>query len=275
MSPILLFISNTMNITIPVLLDPFFETGTEGVVWAINRLGVPGYDCLRCLKNGDGLKVLNAGYNPLNVLWQGVVKLEYQRETKPYAFNPAYHKQEVGGVWVNGLQEDIDPDEWVNLFFTHRPAWYRSSTQDEWSALLEKMGITNLLPHQQVQAVLKHGPEKVKTELIASLPYSLFSKISVWDMSFKELGHTLCLKGEDLDVFCRADNSGYNYDFSMLSEEAVLRAMKFFCASDYIAFSYGLTRNTKQHLMLDQLKKMGYRDLDPFLEALSPNHNAT
>ena len=41
------------------VLDAFFETGTEGVIWSLYDDKNNGYDSLHCLENGDYLKVFS------------------------------------------------------------------------------------------------------------------------------------------------------------------------------------------------------------------------
>lgn len=55
-------------------------------------------------------------------LWEGVVDLEFERDKKPYPFNPAYKQQESFGMWVHGFQADMEPEEWSSMFFMSFPA---------------------------------------------------------------------------------------------------------------------------------------------------------
>ncbi len=107
------------------VLEPFFETGTEGVIWSVydtsitNDEGKWTYDGLYCLQDGDKLTV----YEPdgTTVRWQGTVKLEYKRNWQPYPGNPQYGQQAVLGYWVHGLQEDLPPEAWAQMFFDALP----------------------------------------------------------------------------------------------------------------------------------------------------------
>lgn len=51
-------------------LEPFCETGTEGVIWSISEYGKSGYDGLNVLKDGDKLTVYKNVRNG-DVEWQG------------------------------------------------------------------------------------------------------------------------------------------------------------------------------------------------------------
>ncbi len=51
-------------------LEPFFETGTEGVIWAVHEYGKPGYEGLHYLKDGDKLTAYSCVRDG-EVEWQG------------------------------------------------------------------------------------------------------------------------------------------------------------------------------------------------------------
>jgi hypothetical protein len=100
-------------------LHPFFETGTEGVLWSIYEEGKESYDALHVLEDGDHLTVFDPHGE---TIWTGVVQLEYERRYRPYPQNPQYGQQEVFGFWVHGFQADIEPEQWAEMFFDHRRA---------------------------------------------------------------------------------------------------------------------------------------------------------
>jgi hypothetical protein len=88
-------------------LEPFYETGTEGVVWSLQDPWLPGYDGLWCLRDGDHLKVIDGG-------WEGKISLDYQRNQM--SNEHGYSGQAVYGFWVNGLQEDAEAERWAHMF---------------------------------------------------------------------------------------------------------------------------------------------------------------
>lgn len=108
------------------LLEAFFETGTEGVIWSvydeakIDADGKRSYEGLHPLKKGDILKVF-ADVARSEVLWEGVVDLETERNYHPYPLNPQYGQQAVLGMWVHGLQRDLEPETWARMFFEEKP----------------------------------------------------------------------------------------------------------------------------------------------------------
>ena len=92
------------------VLDPFFETGTEGVIWSVYEDGRTGYDGLNCLADGDYLRIFDKE-DPTKVVWEGIIDLEWERNYRKYPLNPKYGQQEVGGFWVHGIQKpSASPD---------------------------------------------------------------------------------------------------------------------------------------------------------------------
>jgi hypothetical protein len=102
-------------------LDPFFETGTEGVIWSVYEDGKQGYDGLQCLDYGDLLTIYDKE-DPTKVLWEGRIDLEWERNFRSYPMNPEHGQQEVLGYWVHGLQRDVEPETWGRWFFNAHPA---------------------------------------------------------------------------------------------------------------------------------------------------------
>ena len=102
-------------------LESYWETGTEGVRWALEEDGKPGYDGLHALRDGDRLTVY-ADDEGNTVLWEGVVELEYKRLWRPYPMNPESGQQAIFGHWVHGFQAGLEPDVWARWFFEHRRA---------------------------------------------------------------------------------------------------------------------------------------------------------
>jgi hypothetical protein len=109
-----------MNI-IKGTLDPFAETGTEGIIWSLIDETKSGYDGLFILDNGDYLVVLDPE-DSSKIVWEGHIDLEYDRNLTPYPMNPQYSQQAIQGCWVHGIQTDVDPDDWGTWFFKQYPA---------------------------------------------------------------------------------------------------------------------------------------------------------
>ncbi|MBI1362387.1 MAG: hypothetical protein GC134_00190 [Proteobacteria bacterium] len=108
------------------VLEAFWETGTEGVIWSFydTSLQTPDgkrtYDGLHCLKDGDHLTVY--GFDGKTVVWEGTVKLEYERNWEKFPLNPQYGQQAALGFWVHGFQESLVPEVWAMMFFAELPA---------------------------------------------------------------------------------------------------------------------------------------------------------
>lgn len=103
------------------VLEPFSETGTEGICWCVWETGTPLYTGLNLLEAGDYLTI----FDPIiknTVLWEGVIELDYTINLIPIPTNPDHNKQAVDGWWVNGLQTGVDPNVWFAWFVRHCPA---------------------------------------------------------------------------------------------------------------------------------------------------------
>ncbi len=94
----------------------FFETGTEGVVWMLKRIGdgfkpyeeFVGIDC------NDFLTVFDKQGKSI---WSGVVDPDFK---KNYTFYPGKNdlgQPQVLGRWVHWLQKDVEPETWASWFF--------------------------------------------------------------------------------------------------------------------------------------------------------------
>ncbi len=84
------------------------------------------------LQSGDVLTIFNtiaAG----DVLWSGDVSLEYEREKQPV--NATHGQQAVGGFWVHGLQKDMPPKTWLDMFDNRLPAVLERNGQKIYGAL--------------------------------------------------------------------------------------------------------------------------------------------
>ena len=70
--------------------EAYFETGTEGVLWAVHDPTKDGYDGLFVLKNGDLLTIFDKD-DSTKILWEDNIELEYK--TNQHVYNKEYgHK---------------------------------------------------------------------------------------------------------------------------------------------------------------------------------------
>ena len=99
------------------LLDPFFETGTEGIIWSVIDDDARGYDALAPLIDGDYLFIEDL---ERAIVWEGEIKFEY---TSNYVKRGASGGQQaVFGYWVHGIQEGVEPETWATWFMEGRRA---------------------------------------------------------------------------------------------------------------------------------------------------------
>jgi len=101
-------------------LEGFFETGTEGVCWAVYEDGKTGYEGLHFIETGQHLKV----WDPTNgrSVFDELICLDTKIGRRLLTdFHPGAMKgirqQCALGMWVHGIQSGWDPDEWAKLFF--------------------------------------------------------------------------------------------------------------------------------------------------------------
>ncbi len=95
--------------TIFAAMEPFCETGTEGVVWSVHEYGKTGYDGLIVLENGDKLTVYSEVRDGA-IEWQG--RLDFGPE-----------KLEKIGNWTDVLRctNHMDTKKWLELSYQNRP----------------------------------------------------------------------------------------------------------------------------------------------------------
>lgn len=92
----------------------WFETGLEGVVWALEQEGVAGYDGLFILEEGDHLTISAPSGK---VLFDGYIVMDPEIGKKQRPFSPIAQPQ-AGGLWIHWTQKGFLPDEWAELFIS-------------------------------------------------------------------------------------------------------------------------------------------------------------
>lgn len=107
------------------VLEGWFETGTEGVIWTLYEDGKKGYEGMHCLEDGDHLTVWEVATG--RQVFKGMVKFDNKIGERLYTdFYPdavkGLRQQCALGYWVHGIQEGFDPDSWARLFFRPKDA---------------------------------------------------------------------------------------------------------------------------------------------------------
>lgn len=94
-------------------LEAYFETGTEGVLWAVYEDGKQGYDGLHILQQDDLLKIFGKDGS---VVFSGRIDQDRQTGWAPYPFGNGNGQPVALGMWVHWTQRGYQPDDWARLF---------------------------------------------------------------------------------------------------------------------------------------------------------------
>lgn len=95
-------------------LEPFIETGTEGVIWSIAKYGFDGYDALETINSGDKLTVYSKVLNG-KIDWQGIVKFSKKFDVA----KPVSNEKFALKVIRDSLH--LKSEAWLKLSFQNRP----------------------------------------------------------------------------------------------------------------------------------------------------------
>ncbi len=78
-------------------LEPFFETGTEGIIWSVMDYSKTGYDALNPIKSGDNLTVYSSVQDG-EVFWSGPVDFEDKPTFGAYFFSTEFYIRTPEGI---------------------------------------------------------------------------------------------------------------------------------------------------------------------------------
>ena len=106
-------------------LVDWFETGLEGVVWAIEPDGAVGFD-LKVIHEGDHLTIVDRDGA---IRWQGVIECDRETGKIPRPTNPEFLQQTALGFWIHWVQRGFEPDHWAAFFMRHEEDRYRAILQ--------------------------------------------------------------------------------------------------------------------------------------------------
>jgi hypothetical protein len=105
----------TVKVKYTGVINNFFETGTEGVMWVLETDGLSGYDALEFIKAGDRLKIF--AEDGVNIVFEGEIIPDYEIGRHEYPFNPGHGQPSALGYWIHWTQQGWSPDAWAQLFF--------------------------------------------------------------------------------------------------------------------------------------------------------------
>lgn len=102
--------------TISGTLFGYFETGVEGILWALQRDGVSGYEGLVVLERGDHLRIYDADKK---VVFDGIINpnTDIGVHRRP---NTTISQPVALGRWIHWTQDGFEPDVWANYFISKR-----------------------------------------------------------------------------------------------------------------------------------------------------------
>jgi hypothetical protein len=76
----------------------YFETGTEGVFWALQNDNLPGYEGLTLLEAGDKIEIYAK---------------DMERTQRP---SSNVYQPKAMGMWIHWTQYGFCPDKWASYF---------------------------------------------------------------------------------------------------------------------------------------------------------------
>ena len=95
-------------------LEPFFETGADGIIWSVQNPKLPGYEGLNPIQDGDALNIIAENGK---CIWSSVVIPDKETGWILYPWGDELAgQQSIDGNWVRWTQRDMDPHKWLSMF---------------------------------------------------------------------------------------------------------------------------------------------------------------
>lgn len=97
------------------ILTDFFETGCEGVMWALLKDGKDkeGHKSLEFIEAGDYLTIYDTDGS---IIFKGKIIPDRKIGWQEYPKNPGHGKPSALGYWIHWTQKGWQPDDWASLF---------------------------------------------------------------------------------------------------------------------------------------------------------------
>ncbi|MDZ7726117.1 MAG: hypothetical protein U5L75_00870 [Candidatus Campbellbacteria bacterium] len=106
-----------MSEAVQGILYAHFETGTEGVLWALSEDNKSGYDALHLIEEGDFLTIFNQDGQVIFSNW--IVK-DTETGKRARGFGSDIEQQSAEGLWIHWIQKGWVPDDWAALFLSEK-----------------------------------------------------------------------------------------------------------------------------------------------------------
>ena len=104
---------NRQKLEIKGDLDPYFETGTEGIIWIVYEDGKKGYDGLHALHPLDQLTIYG---EKGEILFNEKIFPDWKAGWAEYPRNPGHGQPAALGCWIHWTQIGWEPDKWASFF---------------------------------------------------------------------------------------------------------------------------------------------------------------
>lgn len=99
------------------VLEDFFETDSEGLIWSVQEDDERGYVGLHAIEASDHLTICDGLGRRV---WAGKIDCDREIGWKRYPLNPKFGQPCALGYWIHWTQRGFRPDEWAQFFVRPR-----------------------------------------------------------------------------------------------------------------------------------------------------------